>query len=612
MTRKDEEWNWTTQCEEACKTLTDQLTKAPILSYFDPEKELVVQVDSSKDGLGAVLLQEGKPIEFALKSLKPSERKWAQIEKEALAVLYDLERFDQYTYGRKVIIQNDHKPLETILKKPLSQAPKRLQDIIMKLLRYDVEFQFMKGTDLVIADTLSRAYVEMGSNDETERLRICEVSVFEEFPDARIIEIREASKNDSVLQSLIEVIVNGWPKKDEINPNLMPYFSFRDTLSHEHGIILKGEAVLIPKSLRENIKMRLHSAHLGFDSMMRRARGTIFWPGMAAEIKQMIEKCEQCQKLKPRNQRETLRQHSDGNGPWDKVGTDLFEIKGRNFLLVIDYYSNFIEVDQLSTTTSKQVIEKLKKQFARLGIPRYIVSDGGPQYSSEEFKAFVREWGIIHHITSPNHPSSNGKAEAGVKMIKNMMIKSLESGGDQNLALLELRNTPRQDTGLSPSEMLFGRKTMTMLPTKRQLFKPNEKRRRRNDTVKRNYDKRAKDLPRVNTKKSVYFEHQKNQPWQQGRIVESNDRNYVVQNNDGTQYKRNRTHIRPTDVEVTIRDISPPRTSETPNMSVNSPSVTVNSEKPTQNINQPVPMERPERSKREIKQPSYLKDYVRY
>lgn len=247
----------------------------------------------------------------------------------------------------------------------------------------------MKGTDLVIADTLSRAYVETGSNDETEHLRICEVSVFEEFPDARIIEIREASKNDSVLQSLIEVIVNGWPRKDEINPNLMPYFSFRDTLSHENGIILKGEAVLIPKSLRENMKMRLHSAHLGFDSMMRRARGTIFWPGIAAEIKQMIEKCEQCQKLKPRNQRETLRQHSDGNGPWDKVGTDLFEIKGRNYLLVIDYYSNFIEVDQLSTTTSKQVIEKLKKQFARLGIPRYIVSDGGPQYSSEEFKAFV-------------------------------------------------------------------------------------------------------------------------------------------------------------------------------------------------------------------------------
>ena len=200
LTRKDEEWNWTTQCEEAWKTLKDQLTKAPILSYFDPEKELVVQVDSSKDGLGAVLLQEGKPIEFASKSLKPTERKWAQIEKEALAVLFGLERFDQYTYGRKVIIQNDHKPLETILKKPLSQAPKRLRDIIMKLLRY-VEFQFMKGTDLVIADTLSRAYFELGSNDETERLRICEVSVFEEFPDARIIEIREASKNDSVLQS---------------------------------------------------------------------------------------------------------------------------------------------------------------------------------------------------------------------------------------------------------------------------------------------------------------------------------------------------------------------------------------------------------------------------
>ena len=109
------------------------------------------------------------------------------------------------------------------------------------------------------------------------------------------------------------------------------------------------------------MKTRLHSAHLGFDSMMRRVHGTIFWPGMAAEIKQLVQNCEQCEQLKPKNQNETLRQQSDGNRPWDKIGTDLFEIKGKNYLLVIDYYSNFIEVDQLTTTTSKQVIGKLKK-----------------------------------------------------------------------------------------------------------------------------------------------------------------------------------------------------------------------------------------------------------
>ena len=129
------------------------------------------------------------------------------------------------------------------------------------------------------------------------------------------------------------------------------------------------------------MKTRLHGAHLGYDSMLRRARGTIFWPGMAAEIKQTAKKCE-CERLKPQN----LNQHSDGNGPWDKIGKDLFVTENRNYLLVIDYFTNFIEIDYIPTLSSKQVIEKLKKHFSRFGIPCQIISDGGPQYTSTVFE----------------------------------------------------------------------------------------------------------------------------------------------------------------------------------------------------------------------------------
>lgn len=139
--------------------MKDNLTPAPVLAYFDPEKELNLQVDSSKDGLGAVLMQQGRPIEYASRALTSSERKWAQIEKEALAVLFGVQRFDKYTYGRQATVENDHKPLESILRKPLSNAPKRLQDIMMKLNRYDIVFKFLKEKELVIADTLSRAYI---------------------------------------------------------------------------------------------------------------------------------------------------------------------------------------------------------------------------------------------------------------------------------------------------------------------------------------------------------------------------------------------------------------------------------------------------------------------
>ena len=119
------------------------------------------------------------------------------------------------------------------------------------------------------------------------------------------------------MQKLINVVINEWPRKDQVDQDLLPYFSFRGALSHMEDVILKGEAVLIPKSLKDNMKIRLHSAHLWFDSMMHRVGGTVFWPGMAAEIKHLVQNCEQCEQLKPKNQRETLRQHNDVNGPWD-------------------------------------------------------------------------------------------------------------------------------------------------------------------------------------------------------------------------------------------------------------------------------------------------------
>ena len=135
-------------------------------------------MDSSKHGIGAVLLKEGRPIEYASRALTPSERNWAQIEKEALSVLYGLERFDQYTYGRPVKVENYHKPLAAILQKPLSQVSKCLQDLMMRYHRYDVNFAFVKGTDLLIADTLSRAHRDYSGNDQEERARIIHVNVF--------------------------------------------------------------------------------------------------------------------------------------------------------------------------------------------------------------------------------------------------------------------------------------------------------------------------------------------------------------------------------------------------------------------------------------------------
>jgi hypothetical protein len=159
LTRQDREWKWSQEYENALTLVKKKITEAPVLAYFDPDEELVLQVDSSKDGLGATLMQNGRPLEYASRALTPAERNWAQLEKEALAVVWGLERFDQYTYGRKVHVQNDHRPLASILKKPLSQASRRMQTLMMRLYRYDITFEYVKGTQLYIADTLSRAYL---------------------------------------------------------------------------------------------------------------------------------------------------------------------------------------------------------------------------------------------------------------------------------------------------------------------------------------------------------------------------------------------------------------------------------------------------------------------
>ncbi|XP_062614646.1 uncharacterized protein K02A2.6-like [Saccostrea cucullata] len=567
LTRKDQKWNWDSKCESAFQTLKHKLTETPVLAYFDPSKDVTPQVDSSKEGIGAVLLQDGKPVEYASRALTEAERKWAQIEKEALSVLYGLERFDQYTYGRKVFIHNDHKPLSAILRKPLGLAPKRLQDIMMRYFRYDVEFVFEKGVNLVIADTLSRAFLMTTEGSVDERHRILSVSTLQEndVPDVRIQEIKDMTAKDSEMQTLADTIANGWPdSKQDLLTSVRHYFDFRDTLSFEDGLILKGEAIVIPKTLRSEMKIRLHKAHLGYDSMIRRARGVIFWPGMKSDIKQIADYCGICQERKPRNCKEPLLQHSTCEFPWQKIGLDLFEIQGKHYMVSVDYFSSFIEVDYLPTTTSARVISLLKKQFSRFGIPNVIISDGGPQFRCQEFQDFVKTWKIDHRFSSPMHQQANGKAESAVKIIKTLMIKAQEDETDPYEALLEQRCTPRQDTGLSPAQMMFNREIHATLPMRSQVNNDfgivKSKHRSRQIAVKKSYDKKARNLPEVDIGQSVYFQHREGQNWKLGKVIQIlGQRTYIITDQQGVEYRRNRIHIRPTKIQTHIRDQSPVR-----------------------------------------------------
>jgi len=208
----------------------DKISQPPVLAYFDPSQTLTLQADSSKDDLGAVLLRNDKPIEFASRALTKPEQNWAQIEKETLALMYGLERFNRYTYGRNVVVHNDHSPLEFILKKPLSQVPKRLQALIMRLHKYDITFQYVPGLSLVLADTLSRAFLTQ-RNSQEHCVHAMNSGALPDIPDQRLQEIRHATETNEARQ-LLQTIRNGWPpQRDQLPPRVRPYFSLCDTLS---------------------------------------------------------------------------------------------------------------------------------------------------------------------------------------------------------------------------------------------------------------------------------------------------------------------------------------------------------------------------------------------
>ena len=131
----------------------------PVLRYYDPNEELVIHCDASQKELGVVLMQSGKSIAYANWALMQMETWYAQIEKEALSIVFALEKFHQYFFVRKTIVESDHKPLEMIILKPLSRALKRLQGMLMRILQYDVYIKHKKGSEMLIADTLSHAYL---------------------------------------------------------------------------------------------------------------------------------------------------------------------------------------------------------------------------------------------------------------------------------------------------------------------------------------------------------------------------------------------------------------------------------------------------------------------
>lgn len=216
---------------------------------------------------------------------------------------------------------------------------------------------------------------------------------------------------------------------------------------------------------------KLHSSHIGIQGCLRRAREALYWPNMRTDIIRYIEQCDTCNAITSCQQKETLIQHEIPSRPWEVIDIVLFQCEGRDYLITVDYMSSYFEVDRLDSKTAKGIIPKLNKHMARFGIPEKVVSDNGPPFSSREFREFAKAYQFKHATYSPLYPQSNGKVENAVKTAKRLMKKASHARKDAHLSILDFRNTPSEGIGLSPAQVMFGKRTRTLLPVSRKLLK---------------------------------------------------------------------------------------------------------------------------------------------
>ena len=216
----------------------------------------------------------------------------------------------------------------------------------------------------------------------------------------------------------------------------------------------------------------IHSTHIGIEGCLRRVRDSIYWPSMTTELKDYISKCHICSAHRQTPGKEPLQQHEFPDRLWSKVGIDLCEFQGRTLLVLVDYHSNFIEVEHITKPTTSGVSKVLMTMFSRYGVPDQVMSDNGPQFSSAEFRSFATQWGFEHITASPRYPQSNGKVENAVKTVKLLFSKCKDSGQSEYKALLDWRNTPSEGIGSSPAQRFLGRRCRTLLPATNSLLQP--------------------------------------------------------------------------------------------------------------------------------------------
>ncbi len=399
---KDRPWVWCDQCEQAFLEIKEILASPTVLAHYDPKLPLRLEVEASPAGVGAVLTQVmsdgNRPIAYASRSLTSAEKNYSQLEREGLAIIFGLEKYHQYLYGRKFKLVTDNQPLALILgpKKGIpALATARLQRWAIKLSAYQYDMEYRSSEQNANADMLSRLPIP-GPPEEVQGL-FCVSEVHEvhrvqlENLPVSPSQIRAATLHDPVLSRVVHFVVNGWPSVCELSPELKVYHKNKDEYTLEDGCILRGIRVVIPAKLQARVLGELHASHPGIVRMKSLARLHVWWASLDQDIEETVRGCTKCQ-VSQSAPAPSINPWVWPLQAWQRIHVDFCgPFENSMFLIVVDAHSKWIEVLRMTSTTAESTINALRFLFAAHGLPEELVSDNGPQFVAWEFREFMKQ-----------------------------------------------------------------------------------------------------------------------------------------------------------------------------------------------------------------------------
>ena len=343
----------------------------------------------------------------------------------------------------------------------------RMQRWAVILMNYNFEIKHVKGIQNCSADCLSRLLPQSSKSDISESdfedfnyLNYFGENIFVTNREQLDIEI----ESDEILKTVSQYVLYGWP--DQIDDKFEVYKQRENEITVENDCLMWGHRVIVPKSLRQVLLNDLHDAHMSIVRMKALARSYIWWPSIDRDIESLTKSCELCLTNAKNPPKAALHVWDWPEKPNDRIHVDfLGPVQNSMYIAITDAFSKWIDKREFKNITSNTTIDILKDYICTWGIPKRVVSDNGPAFRSDEMNRFMKSNAILHTLTAPYHPASNGATENSVKTFKSKFKLLLQQGFSKKDALFKylfhFRSTPHCTTGISPTELQISRKLRT-------------------------------------------------------------------------------------------------------------------------------------------------------